>query len=85
LKPTLCTDVDSTIWNTGPWVCSAVLDITGEVLDTDTITTWTHVLDNYGEHTRLLPLARSPQLPPYKVHNRHLLEAICPTTRELTS
>jgi hypothetical protein len=33
LKPTLCTDVDSTIWNTGAWVCSAVLDITGETLE----------------------------------------------------
>ena len=51
MKPTLCTDVDSTIWNTGAWVCSAVLDITGEMLDTDTITTWTHVLDTYGEKT----------------------------------
>jgi 5'(3')-deoxyribonucleotidase len=51
LKPTLCTDVDSTIWDTGAWVCSAVLDITGETLDMDRITTWTHVLDTYGEKT----------------------------------
>jgi 5'(3')-deoxyribonucleotidase len=51
LKPTLCTDVDSTIWDTGAWVCSAVLDITGETLDMDRITTWTHVLDTYGEQT----------------------------------
>jgi hypothetical protein len=51
LKPTLCTDVDSTIWNMGAWVCAAVLDITGETLDVDTITTWTHVLDTYGEKT----------------------------------
>ena len=51
MKPTLCTDVDSTIWDTGSWVCSAVLDITGETLDTDRITTWTHVLDTYGEKT----------------------------------
>jgi 5'(3')-deoxyribonucleotidase len=49
LKPTLCADVDSTIWDTGAWVCSAVLDITGETLDIDRITTWTHVLDTYGE------------------------------------
>ena len=63
MKPTLRTDVDSTIWDTGAWVCSAVLDITGETLDIDIITIWTHVLDTYGEHTRLLPLARSPQLP----------------------
>jgi 5'(3')-deoxyribonucleotidase len=51
LKPTLCADVDSTIWDTGAWVCSAVLDITGETLDIDRITTWTHVLDTYGEET----------------------------------
>jgi hypothetical protein len=51
LKPLLCTDVDSTIWNTGAWVCSAVLEVTGETLDMDTITTWTHVLDTYGEET----------------------------------
>jgi hypothetical protein len=51
LKPTLCADVDSTIWNTGARVCSAVLDITGESLNTDRITTWTDVLDTYGEKT----------------------------------
>jgi 5'(3')-deoxyribonucleotidase len=51
LKPTLCTDVDSSIWDTGAWVYSAVLDITGDTLDMDRITTWTHVLDTYGEKT----------------------------------
>ena len=51
MKPTLCADVDSTIWNTGAWVCSAVFDITGETLNIDRITTWTHVLDTYGEKT----------------------------------
>jgi 5'(3')-deoxyribonucleotidase len=49
LKPVLCTDVDSTVWDTGAWVCSAVLEFTGETLDIDRITTWTHVLDTYGE------------------------------------
>jgi 5'(3')-deoxyribonucleotidase len=51
LKPLLCTDLDSTVWDTGSWVCAAVLEITGETLDMDTITTWTHVLDAYGEKT----------------------------------
>jgi phosphoglycolate phosphatase-like HAD superfamily hydrolase len=51
LKPTLCADVDSTIWDTGAWVRSAVLDITGERLDIEKITTWTHILDTYGEKT----------------------------------
>ena len=44
-------DVDSTIWDTGAWVCSAVLEVTGEALDMEGITTWTHVLDTYGEET----------------------------------
>jgi phosphoglycolate phosphatase-like HAD superfamily hydrolase len=51
LKPILCADVDSTIWDTGAWVRSAVLDITGERLDIEKITTWTHILDTYGEKT----------------------------------
>ena len=51
MKPTLCADVDSTIWDTGAWVRSAVLDITGERLDIEKITTWTHILDTYGEKT----------------------------------
>ncbi len=51
MKPTLCTDVDSTVWDTGAWVRSAVLEVTGEALDLDRITTWTHVLDTYGEQT----------------------------------
>jgi len=49
LKPLLCLDVDSTVWDTGAWVCAAVLEVTGETLDMDRITTWTHVLDTYGE------------------------------------
>jgi hypothetical protein len=49
LNPILCIDVDSTVWDTGAWVCSAVLEVTGETLDMGEITTWTHVLDTYGE------------------------------------
>jgi phosphoglycolate phosphatase-like HAD superfamily hydrolase len=49
VNPLLCVDVDSTVWDTGAWVCAAVLEVTDERLDTDTITTWTHVLDTYGE------------------------------------
>ena len=51
MKPLLCLDVDSTVWDTGAWVCSAVFEIVGEKLDMDRITTWTHVLDTYGEQT----------------------------------
>jgi 5'(3')-deoxyribonucleotidase len=51
VNPLLCVDVDSTVWDTGAWVCAAVLEVTDERLDMDTITTWTHVLDTYGEKT----------------------------------
>jgi hypothetical protein len=51
LKPLLCLDVDSTIWDTGAWVCAAVLEFTGETPDMDRITTWTHILHAYGEQT----------------------------------
>ena len=51
MKPLLCLDVDSTVWDTGAWVCAAVLEVTGETLDMDRITTWTHVLNAYGEQT----------------------------------
>src|ERR671910_982639 len=69
--PTLCIDVDSTIWDTGAWVCAAVLEVTGESLDVDEVTTWTHVLDTYGEETttavfdRVFDPARISEREPY--------------------
>ena len=51
MRPTLCIDLDSTIWDTGAWVSAAVLEFTGEELDVEEVTTWTHVLDTYGEET----------------------------------
>ena len=71
MKPTLCVDVDSTIWDTGAWVCAAVLEVTGETLDTNEVTTWTHVLDTYGEETttvifeRVFDPARIREREPY--------------------
>lgn len=71
MKPLLCLDVDSTVWDTGSWVCSAVLEVTGETLDMGRITTWTHVLDTYGEETttaifdRVFDPARIPDREPY--------------------
>jgi hypothetical protein len=68
---TLACDIDATIWDTGAWVCSAVLDITGEKLDLDRITTWTHVLDTYGEKAttaifdRVFDPERVPDREPY--------------------
>jgi 5'(3')-deoxyribonucleotidase len=71
MKPVLCLDVDSTVWNTGSWVCSAVYEVTGETLDIERITTWTHVLDTYGEETtttifdRVFDPARIRERKPY--------------------
>lgn len=71
MRPTLCLDVDSTIWDTGAWVCAAVLEVTGEALDVDEVTTWTHVLDTYGEETtttifdRVFDPARIRERDPY--------------------
>jgi 5'(3')-deoxyribonucleotidase len=56
--PTLCVDVDSTIWDTGEWVRAAVLEVAGEELDREKVTTWTHLLDTYGEETTTLVFDR---------------------------
>lgn len=48
---TLALDVDSTIWNTGARVREVVLEVTGETLDLGLVSTWTHILDAYGEET----------------------------------
>ncbi len=46
---TLGLDVDSTVWDTGAWVRAATLEVTGETPDPAGISTWTHVLEAYGE------------------------------------
>jgi hypothetical protein len=51
VKPILGLDVDSTVWNTGARVREAVLEITGDTPDLEVVSTWTHVLDAYGEGT----------------------------------
>jgi hypothetical protein len=51
VKQTLACDVDSTIWDTGARVCEVVLEVTGETLDVESVSTWTHLLDAYGEET----------------------------------
>ncbi|MBA2715252.1 MAG: HAD family hydrolase [Rubrobacteraceae bacterium] len=68
MKPTLCIDVDSTIWDTGAWVCAAVLEVTGETLDVNEVTTWTHVLDTYGEETTTVIFDRV--FDPARIHKR---------------
>ena len=51
MKTTLVVDVDSTVWNTGARVRDVVLEITGDTLDLGAVSTWTHILDAYGEET----------------------------------
>ena len=69
--PVLGLDVDSTVWDLTAWVCEAVLDVTGERLDPDAISTWTHVFDAYGEgaaaeiYTRALAPHRVREREPY--------------------
>ncbi len=68
MKPTLGVDVDSTVWDLTAWVCEAVLDVTGERLDPEMITSWTHVLDAYGESAAMEIYARA--LAPHRVRER---------------
>jgi phosphoglycolate phosphatase-like HAD superfamily hydrolase len=68
LSPTLGLDVDSTIWDLTEWVCEAVLNVTGERLDLEAITTWTHVLDAYGEEAAMEVYERA--LSPRRVRER---------------
>jgi hypothetical protein len=71
LRPTLGVDVDSTVWDLSAWVCQAVSDVTGETLDPESLSTWTHVLDLYGEeatmeiYERALSPGRVRQREPY--------------------
>jgi phosphoglycolate phosphatase-like HAD superfamily hydrolase len=71
INPVLGIDVDSTIWNATPWICEAVRDVTGGELDLESCTTWTHVLDAYGEeaameiYTRVLSPERVRERDPY--------------------
>ncbi len=53
MKPILASDVDSTVWNPGAWVCEAVLEITGETLDLESVTTLTYLFDSYDEKVAL--------------------------------
>jgi 5'(3')-deoxyribonucleotidase len=68
VKPTLGVDVDSTVWDLTAWVCEAVLDVTGERLDPEMITSWTHVLDAYGESAAMEIYALA--LAPHRVRER---------------
>jgi hypothetical protein len=64
----LACDVDSSIWDTTEWVREAVLEITGEMFDLEAVTTWTHVLEAYGEKVTTQVFDRV--LAPGRVHER---------------
>ena len=68
MKPILSIDVDSTIWNTGARVREVVLETTGEALDLEAVSTWTQILDAYGEEatTEIFERVLSPE----RVHER---------------
>ena len=70
MMPTLACDVDSTIWNTGARVCEVVLEVTGETLDLESVSTWTHLLDAYGEETTTEIFDRV--LSPQRIREREL-------------
>ncbi len=68
MKPTLALDVDSTIWDTGARVREVVLETTGDTLDLEVVSTWTHILDAYSEPTTAEIFDRV--LSPGRVHER---------------
>jgi hypothetical protein len=71
VKPALALDVDSTVWDTGARVREVVLETTGDVLDMEAVSTWTHILDAYGEEVtteifeRVLAPERVSERQPY--------------------
>jgi 5' nucleotidase, deoxy (Pyrimidine), cytosolic type C protein (NT5C) len=68
VKLTLGVDVDSTVWDLTAWVCEAVFEVTGESLNAEAVTTWTHILDAYGEETATQIYALA--LAPHRVRER---------------
>lgn len=64
-------DVDSTVWDVESKVREAVLHVTGDKLDAESVSTWTDLLDAYGEETttrifdKVLSPERIPEREPY--------------------
>jgi hypothetical protein len=74
VRPTLGLDVDSTVWNTGARVREVVLEVTGEMLDLESVSTWTNVLHAYGEEatTEIFDRVLSPE----KIRDRELYTGV---------
>jgi hypothetical protein len=51
VKPILGLDVDGTVWDTGARAREVVLEVTGDALDLQVVSTWAELLDAYGERT----------------------------------
>ena len=81
IKPTLGVDVDSTVWDLTAWVCQAVLDVTGERLDPEMITSWTHVLEAYGESAAMEIYTQA--LAPHHVREREPYPGASEVLRQL--
>ena len=81
MRPTLALDVDSTVWDTGARVREAVLEVTGDSLDLASISTWTHLLDAYGEEATMEIFGRV--LSPQRVRDRELYPGAAEVLRRL--
>lgn len=77
-------DVDSTVWDVESKVREAVLRVTGEDLDAESVSTWTHLLDAYGEEatTRIFDMVFSPERIPEREPYPGAREAIRTLQRE---
>ena len=81
MKPTLGCDVDSTLWDTGALVREVVREITGDTLDSEVVSTWTQILDIYGEQatTEIFARVHSPE----RFHEREAYLGAPETLRHL--
>lgn len=63
MRRVLALDVDSTVWDTGVRVREVARGVTGETLDLESVSTWMHVLDAYGEEktTEIFDRVFSPE------------------------
>lgn len=71
-------DIDSTVWDVESKVREAVLRVTGDDLDAESVSTWTHLLDAYGEETtaRIFDMVLSPERIPEREPYSGAREAI---------
>ncbi|HSL01605.1 MAG TPA: hypothetical protein VK869_14815 [Rubrobacteraceae bacterium] len=49
MTPLLALDIDSTVWDVATPFLDAALEVIGDAPDLETVFTWAHVLESYGE------------------------------------